>query len=322
MWNESAGLQLTCAAVEEAAERIASRIRETPLRESGDLNRLTGAGVLFKCENFQVSGSFKARGAFNAVFSLGEDEASRGVVTHSSGNHAAALSYAAAARGIPSHVVMPRNAPQAKARNVEKAGGRIVWCEPNMYSREETAERVRLETGAALVHPFNDYRVMAGQGTVGLELARAAPDVQAVLVPVGGGGLMSGVAVAIKAKLPGCRLIGVEPEGADDATRSFQTGQLQTIEAPDTIADGLRAASLGSRTFPILSALVDEMVTVSDEAIVKAMKLASEIFQMPVEPSGAVTLAALLPGSRRLRLPAGKVAIVVSGGNLDAEPVL
>lgn len=316
--QESRAPGLDCSAIAEAAERIRPYIRKTPLLRDDSLDRETGAALLFKCENLQVSGSFKARGAFNAVFSLSDEEAARGVVTHSSGNHAGALALAAAARGIPAHLVMPRNAPRAKVANVESAGGTIYWCEPTMRDRERRSRELQRETGAVMIHPFNDYRVMAGQGTVGLEIADAVPDLGAIVVPVSGGGLLSGVAVAIRARLPRCRITGVEPEGADDATRSFREKRLRAIENPRTIADGLRATALGSLTFPLIAMLVNDMVTVSEEAIRTAMEDLSDRLKIPVEASGAVPFAAMLPSGRHSPgCPEGRIAVILTGGNLD-----
>lgn len=307
---------LDIRAIEEARKRVAPHVVNTPVVTNPRLDREHGGSFFFKCENLQLGGAFKARGAFNSVYSLSDDEAARGVVTHSSGNHAGALALAAKARGIPAWIVMPNNVPAVKAANVEAAGGRIVFCEPTLEAREAAARELLAEHGATLVHPYNDYRVIAGQGTVALELLEqvSAPDL--ILAPVSGGGLLSGIAVASRAVSPETRLIGVEPAGADDATRSFQTGQRVTGGTPRTIADGLRA-TLGDKTFPLIRRHVDEMVTVSEEGIVEAMRLLWDRLKLVIEPSAAVVFAAVLEG--RVEAAGRRAALVLTGGNVDLD---
>ncbi len=297
-----------------AARRIEPYVRRTPLLVAPELSHRLGAAVEFKCENLQAVGAFKARGACNAVFALDDTHASRGVATHSSGNHAAALARAARLRGIPAYIVMPEGAPRIKRAAVEGWGGRVQECAPTLAAREAAAATLVARTGASLVHPYDDPWVIAGQGTAMLELAAqtAAPD--AVLVPVGGGGLLGGTAIACRRLWPRTRIIGVEPAGADDAARSFASGVLQAAPHPQTIADGLRGA-LSARTLRLARAHVDEIVTVSEEAIVAAMRLLFEGLKVVVEPSGAVPVAALLEG----RVRAARVAVILSGGNVDLD---
>lgn len=304
------------SAIREAHARIRPYIHSTPVLTCATLDRLAGARLFFKCENFQKVGAFKARGACNAVFSLSGEEAVRGVVTHSSGNHAAALAMAAARRGIPAYIVMPSNAPRVKKEAVAAYGGRIVFCEPTLAAREKTCAQVVAETGARLVHPYNDYRVVAGQGTAALEFLEEVKDLELLITPVGGGGLLSGSAIAAKAREPRIRVIGAEPAGADDAYRSFVTGELQPMPDPVTVADGLRT-SLGTLTFPLIRAHVDEIVTTSEAAIVEAMRKTWELMKIVIEPSSAVPLAAILEG--RLQAAGRRVGIVVSGGNVDLD---
>jgi threonine dehydratase len=275
---------------------------------------MTGVSLFFKCENLQKVGAFKFRGSCNAVLSLSEEEASRGVATHSSGNHAQALALAARMRGIHATIVMPSNAPEVKRAAVAGYGGEIVLCEPNLQAREETLAAVVGNSGAVVIHPYNNYAVIAGQGTASLELLEEVPALDAILVPVGGGGLLSGTLIAGKGISPGIKIFAVEPEGADDAYRSWKAGEIIPMVGPKTVADGL-LTSLGDKTFPIIKRLVDEIVTVSDESILKAMKLIWERAKLVVEPSGAVPLAALLEG--RLNLAGKKAGVILSGGNVD-----
>lgn len=298
--------------VEEAAERIRPHVVETPLEGFSALDDVLGCQLLLKGEHRQAGGAFKARGACNAVFSLDEAQASRGVATHSSGNHAAALARAASLRGIPAHVVMPRDAARPKREATARWGARIIDCDATMESRIETLDAVMAETGARLVHPYEDTHVMAGQGTVALELLPALRESDCLLVPLGGGGLISGVALFLAEARPGLRIIGVEPAGADDALRSLESGELTPVQ-PDTIADGLRA-TIGRTNLAIVRRHVDQVVTVSDEAIREAMRLLWQLAGQVVEPSGAVTLAALL--EERVRID-GRAVGVVTGGNVD-----
>ena len=307
---------LTWSLVQEARERIAGKVDLTPVLTSSTLDAEAGAQLHFKCENFQKSGSFKARGATNAVFVLSPEEARRGVATHSSGNHAAALSRAARVRGVPAYIVMPDNSPQAKRAAVARYGGEITYCEATLAARESAARELVAATGATLIHPYDDLAVMAGQGTAAMELLTQVPELEAILCPVGGGGLLSGTAVAAKSLKPSVRVIGVEPAGADDAARSFRAGRILPIVKPDTIADGLRA-SLGERPFAVIRRLVDDITTVSDELIVRAMRRIWEVMKIVVEPSAAVPYAALL--GERTELRGRRIGLILSGGNLDLE---
>jgi len=307
---------LTWSLIEQARERIAGKVQVTPVLTSATLDALAGARLYFKCENLQTCGAFKARGATNAVFALPESEARRGVATHSSGNHAAALAHAARLRGVRAHVVMPSNAAEAKRAAVRRYGAEVTWCEPTLAAREGTLREVIAATGAALVHPYDDLAVMAGQGTAAVELLEHVPDLDLLLCPVGGGGLLSGTAVAATTLRARIRVVGVEPAGADDAARSFRAGHIIPSTDPRTIADGLRS-SLGERPFAEIRRRVDDIVTVPDEAIIAAMRRLWEVLKIVVEPSGAVPYAALLGGAAQLR--ATRIGIVLSGGNVDLD---
>jgi threonine dehydratase len=302
--------------IRDAAERIRPHIHRTPVLTCAALDRMAGAEIFFKCENFQKVGAFKARGACNAVFSLSDDVASRGVATHSSGNHAAALSLAARNRGIPAWIVMPRTAPAVKRAAVEGYGGSVILCEPTLEAREKGAARIIDETGAAFIHPYNDFRVIAGQGTAALELLDEVPDCDVVLTPVGGGGLLSGTALTVSKLAPTARVVAAEPSGADDARRSLEAGRIIPSIDPRTIADGL-LTSLGDRTFPIIRDHVSEIVTVSDREIVNAMRQVWERMKIIIEPSAAVPVAALLEG--RVEAAGKRVGVIISGGNVQLE---
>ncbi len=308
-------LPLTFDHIQSARARIQHAVHRTPVITSASWDELTGTHLFCKAENLQKTGAFKARGAANAVLALPEDQAKRGVVTHSSGNHGAALARAAQLRGISATVVMPSNAPAVKQAAVRAYGGEVVFCEPNLAAREAGVAQVIEQSGAVLIHPYNDVAVMAGQGTAACELLEEVPDLEFVLTPVGGGGLLSGTAVATKALFAGTQVIGVEPAGADDAFRSFHTGRLAPPPIAQTIADGLRGA-LGDLTFAVIRGCVDDIVTVTEEEILAAMQLAWERMKLVVEPSAAVPLAALLahrlPGTQGRR-----VGVILSGGNLD-----
>jgi len=300
--------------IRAAHQRIAPHIHRTPIFTSHSLDEMAGANLYFKCENLQKTGSFKIRGATNAVFSLSEAEARNGVVTHSSGNHAAALSYAARSRGIPAWIVMPSNSPMAKRKAVERYGGQITLCEPTLAARETTARELIERTGAVLVHPYNDERIIAGQATATVELLEQVPDLDFVLAPVSGGGLLSGTAIAAKCLRPKMRAVGCEPANADDAFRSLQAGKIMPAAKADTMADGLRA-TLCELTFSILRERVDEIVCVSEDEIVEAMRSLWERLKLIVEPSGAVPAAPAL--GRRIGAQGKRVGIILSGGNLD-----
>jgi threonine dehydratase len=307
---------LTWDLIQEARARIKGKVHRTPVMTSETLDSFAGAQLYFKCENLQKVGAFKARGATNAVFALSDAEAIKGVATHSSGNHAAALARAAKLRGITAHIVMPTNAPKAKQSSVSRYGGKIIFCEPTLEARESTVARVIAETGATLVHPYNDLRVMAGQGTTAVELLEDYPDLDVILCPVGGGGQLSGIAVAAKTMKPTVRVIGVEPAGADDASRSFRSGHIVPMVNPKTIADGLRT-SLGEKPFAEIRRYVDDIVTVSEDAIIASMRKIWEVMKIIVEPSGAVPYAAIT--AERLPVKGQKIGIVLSGGNLDLD---
>jgi len=301
-------------AIRAAHRRIAPHIHRTPVVTSASLDEIAGAQLFFKCENLQKTGSFKIRGATNAIFSLTDEEALHGVVAPSSGNHAAAMALAARWRGIPAYIVMPSNSSAAKMRAVESYGGKITLCEPNMASRENTCAEVMRKTGAHLVHPYDDARVIAGQGTAALELLEEIGDLDVVITPASGGGLLSGTAIAAKGMRPGIRLVGGEPRNADDAYRSLASGKIQAAAQSETMADGLRA-TLSPLTFSILQSMVDEISLVSEEEIVTAMLLLWERTKLVVEPSGAVAAAPAL--NRRIRGEGKKIGIILSGGNLD-----
>ncbi len=306
------------SAVREAAARIAGRAHRTPVATCATLDRLAGLRLFFKCEHLQKVGAFKFRGALNAVLKLPEDVARRGVVTHSSGNHAQALALAARLRGIPAHIVMPRTAQEVKRRAVEEYGGRVVLCEPTLQAREATAAAVQAETEASLIHPYDHPDVIAGQGTVALELLEQVPDLDAIITPVGGGGLLSGVCVAAKGLKPAVRVFGAEPSGADDAARSLASGTLIPQTGPRTIADGL-LTSLGQLTWPIIRDHVEGVVTVAEEEIVRAMRLAWERAKLLIEPSASVAVAAALSEPLRARPGLGRVGVVLSGGNANLD---
>ncbi len=326
--------QPTLADVRAAAARIAPHAHRTPVMTCRGLDALCSARLFFKCENLQKVGAFKFRGATNAVFSLDDAEARRGVLTHSSGNHGAALALAARTRGIPAIVVVPTNAPRVKRAAIAAYGARIVDCEPTLASRESTAARVLEETGATFVHPYDDDRIIAGQGTAALELLEEVDDLDYVLTPVGGGGLLSGTAITVAALAPHTKVIAAEPAGADDAYRSLRADRLIPQTDPRTVADGLRT-SLSPRTFAIIRALVTDIVTVSEEAIVRAMRHVLERMKIVIEPSSAVPVAAVLEGivaAARGRVggepnaaSAGsdfpvagrRLGIILSGGNVE-----
>ena len=307
---------ITIDDVRAAADRIAGHVNRTPVLTSHVLDDRAGARLFFKCENFQSAGAFKARGATNAVMQLSDADAANGVVTHSSGNHAAALARAARIRGIAAHIVMPSNSPSAKIAATERYGGHVILCEPTLEARESTASAVQAETGATLIHPYDDPRVMAGQGTVALELLTDIADLDAVVCPVGGGGLLSGTAVVVRALAPSARVLAAEPAAADDAARSFAAGRLIPLDHTTTVADGLRT-SLSDRTFAHLVRDVDEVVTVGEDEIIDAMRLLWNVLKAVIEPSGAVSYAAVVRAKERL---AGlRIGVIVTGGNLDLD---
>lgn len=302
--------------IRKTSQRIKPFINRTPGLTSRTWNQMLQAELFFKCENFQIVGAFKFRGATNAVLSLSEKEANRGVATHSSGNHAQALSLAAKNRGIKAYIVMPNNAPKVKVRAVEGYGGNIIFCEPTLKDRETTLARIVEETGATFIHPYNDYRIIAGQRTVALELLEDVKNLGRVMAPVGGGGLLSGTALTVSSFSPKTQIIGIEPEGADDAYRSLKEGRIIPSVNPKTIADGL-LTSLGDKTFPILRKYVHQIVTVSESVIISSMRLIWERMKIVIEPSAAVPFGALL--EKKIEAKAKRVGIIISGGNVDLD---
>lgn len=291
-------------------------IHETPVLTSSFLNNLSGAELFFKCENFQKAGAFKVRGASNAVFGLSEAQAKNGVATHSSGNHALSLSYAAGRRGIPCHVVMPRTAPHAKKDAVRGYGGIITECEPSTSSREAVFAKVHAETGADFVHPYNDPRVIAGQGTCSAELIEQVSGLDAVIAPIGGGGMISGTCLTLSNLAPDVKIYAAEPEQADDAARSFRAGHIIADDAPVTVADGLKVP-LKDLTWHFVSHYVTDILTVSEAEIIAAMKLIWQRMKIVVEPSSAVPLASILKNKEAF---AGKrVGVIITGGNVDLD---
>ena len=304
--------------VRAASERISGLAHRTPVVTCETLDRLASRRLFFKCEHLQKAGAFKFRGASNMLARLDREKASRGVVTHSSGNHAQALALAASQREIPATVVMPENALRVKRQAVLDYGARVITCTPTLEAREEACRRLLDDTGGTLVHPYDDPDVIAGQGTVALELLDQVADLDAIVVPVGGGGLASGVCVAARGLAPEVRVIAAEPTGADDAARSLASGRLVPQTAPKTIADGLRT-SLGKHTWPILRDHLDRVVTVGEDEIRSAMRLAWERAKLLIEPSSAVALAALLGDELRGTAGLGRVGVVLTGGNVDLE---
>jgi len=302
--------------VHDAAERIVSFAHRTPVVTCQTLDRMAGRQLCFKCENLQKIGAFKFRGATNAVMKLSDEAAARGVVTHSSGNHAQALALAATLRGITAHIVMPHTASAVKRQAVEGYGGRVVECKHSLIAREQTAADVQAETGATLIHAFDNPDVIAGQGTVALELLEQITDLDAIVAPVGGGGQVSGICIAAKSLKPSIRIFAAEPQGADDAARSLAAGRLIPQTAPDTIADGL-LTSLGELTWPIIRDHVDQIITVSEGEIVAAMRLFWERSKLLIEPSAAVAVAAVLTDEFKALGGMNRVAVVLTGGNVD-----
>lgn len=299
-----------------AHERIKPYIHRTPVLTSSYLNALTGAELFFKCENFQKAGAFKVRGASNAVFGLHEDQLAKGVATHSSGNHALSLSYAAGRRGIPCSVVMPRTAPQAKKDAVRGYGGRIVECEPSTSSREAVFAQVQAETGADFVHPYNDPRVIAGQATCSRELLEQVPGLDAVIAPIGGGGMISGTCLTLSTLVPGMDIYAAEPKNADDACRSFKAGEIIADDAPETVADGLKVP-LKDLTWHFVKTHVSDVFTATEDEIIEAMKLIWKRMKIVIEPSSAVPLATILANPAVFK--GRRVGVIITGGNVDLD---
>ena len=307
---------LTAQQIIEAHDRIRPHIHRTPVLTSQTLNRLAGADIHFKCENFQKIGAFKIRGGMNAVLSLSADELHNGVATHSSGNHAQAIACAARQVDAKAYIVMPDNAPEIKKKAVAGYGAEIIFCEPTLQAREDALNAVVSRTGAAFVHPFNDYRVMAGQATAAKELIEDVAGLQVIMAPVGGGGLLSGTALAAHFFSPGTVVVAGEPEGAQDAFLSLQAGKIVSAPYISTIADGL-LTMLGDKTFPVIQEFVREIITVTDAEIIAAMRLVWERMKIIIEPSCAVPLAALI--KEKERFAGQRVGIILTGGNVDLE---
>lgn len=300
--------------IESAMELIAQHVHRTPVLTSRQLDVITGARLFFKCENFQRVGAFKFRGATNAVLSLSDSQRAAGVVTHSSGNHAAALAHAAVSRGVKAYIVMPSTAPEVKKRAVAGYGAETTFCEPTLAAREAAAAEIISRTGATMIHPYDNFFIIAGQGTAAMEMLADIPDPDAVIAPVGGGGLLSGSAIATRHLAPAAKIYGAEPLLADDAARSLHAGAIQPALPPGTIADGL-LTSLCERTFTVIREKVDDILTVSEEQIIEAMTLIWTRMKIVVEPSAAVPLAAVL--ANRALFSGRRVAIILSGGNAD-----
>lgn len=309
-------MTLDLAAIRTAHDRIRPYIHRTPVLTSARLDAASGGSLFFKCENFQKVGAFKARGAMNAVLALDEATARRGVVAHSSGNHGAALARAARLRGITAQIVMPSNSSKVKVRAVEGYGAKVIFCEPTAAARVATCARVIAETGATLIHPFENEHVMAGQGTAMVELLEDVADLDVMLCSVGGGGLLSGTAVAAKSLRPSIKVIGTEPANASDAFQSFQAKRLVALEKTDTIADGLRG-NIGAPNFEIFQRYVDDIVTVTEEGIIAAMREVWETLKIVIEPSAAVPYAAIL--EKKVDVRGRRVGMIFSGGNIDLD---
>ena len=301
--------------IRAAHERVRSYIKRTPVLTSSRLDEACGAQLFFKCENFQKIGAFKARGATNAVFALDDATAKRGVATHSSGNHGTALARAAKLRGIPAHIVMPKNSSKVKVRAVESYGAQLVFCEPTQQAREAACADVIAQTGATLIHSFENEDVMAGQGTAVVELLEEI-DVDLVMCPIGGGGLLCGTSVAAKSMRPKIKVIAAEPANADDAAQSFRAKKRIVTEKKFTIADGLRT-NVGERTFPIIQRYVDDIVTVSEDAIILAMRTIWETMKIIIEPTAAVPYAAIVES--KIDIGGKRVGIILTGGNVDLD---
>ena len=307
---------VTLKDIEAAHERIRPFIHRTPVFTNSSLNKLSGAELYFKCDNFQKVGSFKIRGATNTVEQLTIEELNRGVATTSSGNHGAALSMAVTRRGGKTKVVMPNNTPEIKVNNVERNGGEVVWCEPEQESRESVLKELIEKTGAVVVHPYNDERIMAGQGTCAKELLEDYQDLDTIVSPVSGGGLLSGTLLSSKALKANIQVFGAEPVEADDAYRSLKLGKIVPNETINTICDGLRA-QIGTLTFPVIADLVDDIITVTEEEIIDSMRMIWERLKMIVEPSSSIALGAILKNKDKFN--GKKVGLIISGGNVDLD---
>ncbi len=307
---------VTLKDIESAHERIRPFIHRTPVLTNSSIDNLIGAKLFFKCENFQKAGSFKIRGASNAVELLSDEEFKRGVATTSSGNHGAALSMAVTRRGGKTKVVMPHNTPKIKVNNVERNGGEVVWCEPDQKYRESVLKDVVDETGATVVHPYNDERIMAGQGTCAKELLEDVPDLDSIVSPVSGGGLLSGSLLAAKNMKSSITVYGAEPEEADDAYQSLKLGRIVPNKTINTICDGLRA-QIGSKTFPVIQNLVDDIIPIAEEDIINSLRMIWERLKIIVEPSCSIALALII--NNKQLFEGRNVGLIMSGGNLDLD---
>ena len=301
----------------DASKRLDGVVLRTPVVNSPEIDEMAGRRVFMKCENLQHVGAFKFRGATNAVKMLGDD-AEPGICTHSSGNHGQAVALAAKQRGVPAFIVMPKNAPKVKVSGVRSHGAEVILCEPNLEARVSTANSVLERTGAAFIHPFDNPNVIAGQGTAAKEMIEECESLDAVLSPIGGGGLMSGTCISTRHLLPDALIFGTEPEGADDAARSLESGEYVPQTGPDTICDGL-LTSMGEITWPIIKSHVEEIIRVSDDEVLDAMTLIHQSFGMIVEPSGAISLAAVMKEEFRAKKGLGSIGIILCGGNVDPE---
>ncbi len=304
--------------IEKAHQRISDHIHNTPILTSDSLDNELGSNLFFKCENFQKTGSFKIRGATNSILQLNDTEIKNGIITTSSGNHGAAVAFIANKIGTSSKIIMPNNTPKNKIENVQRYGGEIFYCEPNIKSREDTLEKMIQKSGGSIIHPYNDEKIIAGQGTAAKELIEKVPDLDAIICPVSGGGLLSGTLLAAKNLKPGIKVFGAEPENADDTYRSILNNKIMSNETTDTIADGLRA-QVGTVTFPIIKENVDKILLVSEEMIISSMYMIWQRLKIIIEPSCSIVLAALMLNSNKFLNK--KVGLILTGGNYDLKQI-
>ena len=304
--------------IEKAHQRISDHIHNTPILTSDSLDNELGSNLFFKCENFQKTGSFKIRGATNSILQLNDIEIKNGIITTSSGNHGAAVAFIADKIGTSSKIIMPNNTPKNKIENVQRYGGEIFYCEPNIKSREDTLEKMIQKSGGSIIHPYNDEKIIAGQGTAAKELIEKVPDLDAIICPVSGGGLLSGTLLAAKNLKPGIKVFGAEPENADDTYRSILNNKIMSNETTDTIADGLRA-QVGTVTFPIIKENVDKILLVSEEMIISSMYMIWQRLKIIIEPSCSIVLAALMLNSNKFLNK--KVGLILTGGNYDLKQI-
>lgn len=304
--------------IEKAHQRISDHIHNTPILTSDSLDNELGSNLFFKCENFQKTGSFKIRGATNSILQLNDTEIKNGIITTSSGNHGAAVAFIADKIGTSSKIIMPNNTPKNKIENVQRYGGEIFYCEPNVRSREDTLEKMIQKSGGSIIHPYNDEKIIAGQGTAAKELIEKVPDLDAIICPVSGGGLLSGTLLAAKNLKPGIKVFGAEPENADDTYRSILNNKIMSNETTDTIADGLRA-QVGTVTFPIIKENVDKILLVSEEMIISSMYMIWQRLKIIIEPSCSIVLAALMLNSNKFLNK--KVGLILTGGNYDLKQI-